>query len=223
MAVDVQQDRMIYAIRAFSDKPQEESMLIDCGTLYSWDDVFNKRDEYGILGSCMGIDSGYRSQEVYALTVENRCLALKGHDQRIFKRSCGRVVGKKIFESHAVAAPQTIQIQTQEKLASGAYKTRIKKALLLSFSANAAKDWIFYNRQRTQRGQANYNVPNGTPIEYHEQMNAEKRIKEGRYWVWRPRRQKIDNHFLDCEAMIYAMLLNNLLTLENNELLEHLN
>jgi hypothetical protein len=62
MAVDVQKDHFYYTIRAFSDNPQDESMLIDCGMLYSWDDIFAKKTEYMIPNSNMGIDSGYRTQ-----------------------------------------------------------------------------------------------------------------------------------------------------------------
>lgn len=80
MSVDVQKDCFYYAIRAFSDKPQEESMLIECGVLFSWDDIFAKRAEFLIPNSNMGIDSGYRTSEVYALSVENRCYSMKGHE-----------------------------------------------------------------------------------------------------------------------------------------------
>lgn len=222
MSVDVQKDSFYYAIRAFSTNPQDESMLIECGQLYSWDDIFSKKAEFLIPNSNMGIDSGYRTQEVYAVSVENRCYAMKGHEQRTFKREAGKAIGRKIYESHSAAQPQIIQIQTQEKLSNGSIKTRVKKAVLLSFSSNGAKDWIFYNRQRTQRGKAHYNSPEGTPPEYEQHMNAEKRIKDGRFYTWRPRKQKIDNHFLDCETMIYALLLNLLLTNGNNQLLEYL-
>lgn len=222
MSVDVQKDCFYYAIRAFSDKPQEESMLIECGVLFSWDDIFAKRAEFLIPNSNMGIDSGYRTSEVYALSVENRCYSMKGHEQRTFKREAGRAVGKKLFESHSVSSPQIIQIQTQEKLGVGQWKTRIRKALLLSFSSNGAKDWVFFNRQRTQRGKAHYDSSSGIPEDYEKHLNAEKRVKEGRYHVWRPRRHRIDNHYLDCETMIYALCLNLLLTNGNNELLEYL-
>ena len=217
MAVDVQSDCFYYSIRAFSNNPQDESMLIECGRLYTWADIFSKRAEFKIPNSNLGIDSGYRTKEVYAQVVENRCFAMKGHAQRSFKRDLPNVMGRKIYESHAVAAPQPIQVQM-----SDGQKTRIRKAFLLSFSANAAKDWVFFNRQRTQRGKANYNVPENTPIEYHEQMNAEKRVLEGRYYVWRPRRQKIDNHYLDTETMIYSLLLNLLLTNGAPPIDEHL-
>ena len=222
MSVDVQKDSFYYAIRAFSENPQDESMLIECGRLYTWDDVFSKKAEFLIPNSNMGIDSGYRTQEVYAVTVDNRCYSMKGHEQRTFKREAGKAIGKKLYESHTVAAPQIIQIQTQEKLNNGGIKTRVRKALLLSFSANAAKDWVFFNRQRTQRNKAHFDKPEGTPQEYEEHLNAEKRIREGRYYVWRPRKQKIDNHFLDNETMIYALLLNLLLTNGNNQLLEYM-
>lgn len=222
MSVDVQMDKFYYCIRAFSDNPQEQSMLIECGFLFSWEDIFSKRTEYMIPGSNMGIDSGYRSQQVYAITVQNRCYAMKGHEQRTFKRQAGKVIGRKIYQSHAVAQPQTIQVQTNELLSNGQRKTRIKKALLLSFSANAGKDWVHFSRQRTQRGKSHYDIPEGTPIEYNEQLNAEKRIREGRYFVWRPRKQKIDNHYLDCESMIYALCLNLLLSNQNNNLIEYL-
>ena len=222
MAVDVQKDHFYYSIRAFGQNPQEESMLIECGMLYSWDDIFSKKAEFLIPNSNMGLDSGYRTQEVYAVSVENRCFSMKGHEQRTFKREAGKAIGRKIYESHAVASPQIIQIQTQEKLSNGGIKTRVKKAVLLSFSANAAKDWVFFNRQRTQRGKSHFDIPEGTPEEYNEQMNSEKRVKEGRYFVWRPRKQKIDNHFLDTETMIYSLCLNLLLTNGNNDLMEYL-
>ena len=222
MAVDVQKDCFYYAIRSYGENPQDDSMLIECGTLYTWDDIFAKKAEYMIPNSNMGVDSGYRTQEVYAVSVENRCYAMKGHEQRTFKREAGKAIGRKLYESHAVAQPQIIQIQTQEKLSNGGIKTRVKKALLLSFSANAAKDWVFFNRQRTQRGKAHFDKPEGTPTEYEEMLNAEKRVREGRYYVWRTRKQKIDNHYLDCETMMYALLLNLLLTNGNNQVIEYI-
>lgn len=222
MAVDVQQDSFYYAIRAFSDDPQNESMLIDCGRVWTWEDVLEKKTEFMIPNSNMGIDSGYRAKEVYAISVDYRCYSMKGHQQRSFKREIAKVSGRKLYESHAVASPQSVQVQSTETLSNGAKKTRIRKALLLSFSSNAAKDWIHFNRKRTQRGRAQYNIPEGTPMEYHEQMNSEKRIQEGRYHVWRQRRAKLDNHYLDCESMIYALALNLLITLGNGSLDEHL-
>lgn len=222
MSVDVQKDSFYYAIRAFSDNPQDESMLIECGQLFTWQDIFAKKLEYMIPNSNMGIDSGYRTHEIYSITIENRCYAMKGHEQRTFKREAGKAVGTKIYESHAVATPQFIQVQTNEKLPNGTTKSRIKKALLLSFSSNSAKDWIFFNRQRTQRGKAHYDTPSGISTDYEQQMNSEKRVKEGRYYAWRPRKTKIDNHYLDCEAMIYSLLLNLLLTNNNNSLIEYL-
>ena len=182
----------------------------------------SKRTEFMIPNSNMGIDSGYRAKEVYAISVDYRCYSMKGHQQRSFKREAARVIGRKLYESHAVSAPQSVQVQTIETLSNGAKKTRIRKALLLSFAANAAKDWIHFNRKRTQRGKANFNVPEGTPMDYHEQMNSEKRVQEGRFYVWRPRKSKVDNHFLDCESMIYALALNLFLTLGNGSLDEHL-
>jgi hypothetical protein len=103
MSVDVQKDHFYYAIRAFSENPQDESMLIECGTLYSWADVFAKKAEFMIPNSNMGLDSGFRTQEVYAVSVENRCYAMKGHEQRTFKREAGKAVGRKLYESHSVA------------------------------------------------------------------------------------------------------------------------
>lgn len=223
MAVDVQQDHFYYSIRAFSSDPQNKSMLLECGRLYTWQDVFAKRAEYKIPNSNVGIDSGYRTKEVYSITVENRCFAMKGHTQRSFKREVPNVLGRKIYESHAVAEPQTIQIQTVETNLNGKRTPKMRKALLLSFSANAAKDWIHYNRQKTQKGRANYDIPQNTPSEYNEHMNAEKRVAEGRHYVWRPRKSKIPNHFLDTETMIYALLLNLLLTRGNNTIEEYLN
>lgn len=222
MAVDVQKDHFYYVIRAFGENPQDESMLIECGILYSWDDIFSKKAEFMIPNSNMGIDSGFRTQEVYAVTVENPCYAMKGHEQRTFKREAGKAIGRKIYESHTVATPQTIQIQTQEKLSNGGIKTRVRKAVLLSFSANAAKDWVFFNRQRTQRGKAHYDTPQGTPEQYEQHMNSEKRVKEGRFYTWRVRKNKIANHYLDCETMIYSLCLNLLLTNGNHELIEYL-
>lgn len=222
MSVDVQQDSFYYVIRAFAKDAQNDSMLIDCGRLWTFEDVMAKRQEYQIPNSNMGLDSGYRTQEIYALSVENRFFALKGQQQRSFKRECTKILGKKLYENHAVAAPQSVQVQFNEELSNGQRKTRIRKALLLSFSSNAAKDWLHFNRQRTQRKKSNFNVPEGTPLEYHDQMNSEKRCLEGRYYIWRPRKKRIDNHYLDCEAMIYALILNLFLTLQNNELEEYL-
>lgn len=222
MSVDVQLDSFYYAIRAFSSNPTAESMLIECGHVYTWDELLAKRAEYKVPNSNMGIDAGYRTREVYAWSVENSCFAMKGHNQRAFKREAQNVVGRKLYESHAVAAPQFVQVQTSELMSNGLRKTRLKKALLLSFSANAAKDWIFFNRQRTQRNRAQYNIPEGTPIEYNEHMNAEKRVLEGRYYVWRPRKAKPENHYLDCETMIYALCTNLLLTRDNQQMEEYL-
>ena len=217
MAVDVQQDSFYYVIRAFSTDPQQDSMLIECGRLFSWADVFAKRAEYQIPNSNMGIDSGFRSKEIYAVAVENRCFALKGHAQRSFKREVPNTIGRKVYESHAVAAPQAITIQATEH-----GKPKMMRCFLLSFSANAGKDWIFFNRQRTQKGKAHYDTPSNTPPEYEEQMNSEKRVQENRSYVWRKRKSHIDNHFLDCESMIYGLLLNLMLSRGNYELEEHI-
>lgn len=222
MGVDVQQDHFYYTIRAFSSNPQNDSMLIECGQLYTWADIFAKREEFKIPNSNLGIDSGFRTREIYAITTENRCFAMKGHAQRSFKREIPNTIGRKIYESHAVAAPQPIQVATNEITLSGKSKPSVRKAFLLSFSANAAKDWLFFNRQRTQKGRASFNIPCNTPTEYNEQMNSEKRVLEGRHYVWRLRKSHHDNHYLDTETMIYALALNLLLSRGNNELEEYI-
>ena len=222
MAVDVQLDHFYYSIRAFSADPQNDSMLIECGQLYTWADIFAKREEFKIPNSNLGIDSGFRTREIYAITTENRCFAMKGHAQRSFKREVPNTIGRKVYESHAVAAPQQIQVTTNEMTLSGKTKPGVRKAFLLSFSANAAKDWLFFNRQRTQKGRANFNIPSNTPPEYNEQMNAEKRMLEGRYYVWRPRKGNHGNHYLDTETMIYSLCLNLLLSRGNNDLEEYI-
>lgn len=222
MSVDVQQDSFYYVIRAFAKDANNESMLIDCGRLWTFEDVISKRSEYQIPNSNVGFDSGYRTQEIYALSVEHRFFSMKGQAQRSFKRECTRVLGKKLYENHAVSAPQQVQVQFNEILANGNRKSRICKALLISFASNAAKDWVHFNRQRTQRGKANYDVPEGIPDDYHEQLNSEKRNLEGRYYVWRPRKKQCQNHYLDCECMVYALLLNQFLTCQNNSIEEYL-
>lgn len=195
--VDVQKDRLIYAVRGWGYR--SESWLIEAGEL--WGET--ERDEvWGDLAQLlerkfgnkpikrMGIDSGYRpgdkwkrpDNQVYAFCRQHagHAIATKGHDS----------LSKPL-------SPALIDVTFRGKL--------IKQGLQLwHIDSDYFKSWVHSRLQWPADQPGAWHLPHDVTDDYCQQVTAEARtLKPSGRAVWI--RVRKDNHFLDCEAINVAV------------------
>lgn len=205
MAVDVQRGSFWYAVRAFSING--DSMLMECGELNSWEEIPAKATEWGVPSPHVGIDSGDQTQTVYAFCIENNFLALKGLRQKKF-RVTEKKGGKSVYYERTYNNGIFVPVQVPVRLANGKNVIRMKNAKLISFSANAMKDGIYFARRRTARGKSPLmEHPSETPEFYELHLaKSERRVLKNGEWVWEQVGDR-PNHLLDCETMLRTLAL----------------
>lgn len=186
--VDVQKDRLPYVVRGFGK--DLESWAIDVGELWgdtSRDEVWEDLEsvlfaEYGGLSiRRMAIDSGYRSDQVYAFCRKwkSRCIPTKGHDQ----------LDKPYYASK-------VDVDRKGKVK----KTSIQ---LWHFDTDRMKSWV-HSRVEAEDGKPGaWHLPGDIPDDYCRQIVGEQRIvKPSGRVTWK----KVGrNDFLDCEAGCYLV------------------
>jgi phage terminase large subunit GpA-like protein len=145
------------------------------------------------------IDTGYRTQEVYALCrrVGPRVLAVKGSAQLAAPHKLGR--------THDLTTAGL----------TGWEAERVRKQLgpsdldLLLFSADHWKDHVLSRLLRRPPMHGAWRYPVDLTAEWPRQVTAEQRTvqnsRRGARYVWKLRPGRSDNHLLDCVVMNCAM------------------
>lgn len=195
--VDVQKDRLIYAVRGWGVR--SESWLIEHGEAYGetdrdevWDDLGNLlAKKYGtFLIRRMGVDSGYRPGDkwkrptnlVYAFVRKNqtRVIATKGHD----------TLDKPL-------SPSMIDVTVRGQT--------FKKGLQLwHLDTDYFKSWVHQRLAWPADKPGAWHLPQDISDDYCQQVTAEARVVKASgkaAWV----RVRKDNHLLDCEAINVAV------------------
>ena len=182
--VDVQKNRLYYTVRGWMRGMS--SRLIEFGELWGdtdklevWEqlDEIMDREWAGQTISLMGVDCGYRTDEVYAWVRKHksRARALMG-----WKRL------SKPFSMSRVEVSRT-------------GKVRKRGDRRWDFDASLAKAWV-HNRIRWKKGQAgDWLLPSDVTEDYCKQIVAEEFDQETGTWNQTAK----DNHYLDCEGMQY--------------------
>lgn len=192
VGVDVQKNMLVYVVRGWA--PMFTSWLVAAGEI--WGDtkdeltwlkldrlVTQDLPEAGIEVSRVGVDSGYRTDEVYAFCrTRPWALPTKGHDQ----------LDKPYYAS-----------KVDVNVAGRAVKVSLQ---LWHFDGDVAKSFV-HNRVRWPADQPSggWFLHSETSEDYCKQIVAEQRVVKpsGKVtWVVASRR----NHYLDAEAICYVMV-----------------
>lgn len=186
--VDVQENSLYYAIRAFGDFTTSQN--IAHGQVLSFSDIekimnseFEAEDGRKPIVCLALIDSGYQPDETYDFCLDNSdwALPVKGASNAMRDR---------------------YKISKVDKVGSKAYGMQ-----LVLVDGNQYKDSIAA-RMRKENGTGSWMVYRGCDEEYAKQVTSEHKVtvraKNGSSKAaWVPKHSHADNHYLDCE--VYAM------------------
>jgi phage terminase large subunit GpA-like protein len=182
--VDVQKDRVVYAIRAWGSRAT--SWLLRHGEVWGetdqpavWDDLANLMEQtWGQLRiRLMLVDSGYRPDPVhrFAARFPGRVIASKGHDTQ----------AKPVYVSK-------LQVNTAGKTRKGASLAHVDAGYFKGF-VHGRIVWPL-----DQPGA--WHLPKDATDDYCTQLLAESRVvKQNGSVLWV--RSARANHYLDCEAL----------------------
>ncbi|WP_222937546.1 terminase gpA endonuclease subunit [Spartinivicinus ruber] len=188
--VDVQKRRLVYVVRAWW--PGMGSQLVEHGELFGetdhpevWEALSLLLEQewsgYGIKQ--MGIDSGYRPDDVYAFARKHRgrCRVLRGDKMN------------RLFRMIRVGVTQQGRISRERT------ETR------WDFDSSRAKAWVHSRIGRPYNKPAWWVLSSATTDDYCKEIVGEEYDELNDEW-----KQVGENHYLDCEAMqfILANILN---------------
>lgn len=190
--VDVQKDRLVYAVRGWGYN--YESWLVEHGEIWGetgFDPVWGElekvldKDYQGYVVLRMLVDSGYKPGEserddhrvyLFARKHRGRVFATKGHDklERPFRMT-------------------KIDVSFRGKI--------VKNGLeLWHFDSDFMKTWVHARLGWPEDQAGGYHLHRGTTDDYCRQLVAEQRVvKPSGLATWL--RTHKDNHYLDCEAL----------------------
>jgi len=188
--VDVQKNRLEYVVRGFGEGLT--SWLIEEGELYGdtdqpevWiqlDKLLSKEFD-GLPISKMGIDSGYRADEVYAFCRSHKGLAVptKGHDY---------------LEKPYKASLVDVNVRG---------KTIKNGVQLWHFNTDIFKSWVHSRVEWPDDQPGAWFLPSDVSEDYCKQIIAEQRVQKPSgavIWI----QVSKDNHKLDAEAIAYLAI-----------------
>lgn len=192
--IDVQATSFYYTIRAWG--PFMTSWNITHGHADSWSEVesimnrpFTKENGEVVQVNLAAIDSGdgNKTDDIYDLCVMNQdwLIPIKGSSRAMISR---------------------YKVSLIDRISSKAHGLR-----LYIVDGGQYKDMIAARLNRPN-GKGSFMVFKGCDVEYAEQLCSEEKVpvqgKEG-VFVWKPKTDHIDNHYLDCE--VYAALAADIL------------
>jgi phage terminase large subunit GpA-like protein len=190
-AVDVSDDSVQWSVYGFvpDSDPEHECYLIHRGVYYGdtdQDDVWFLVENRllnikfgGLPITAMAIDSGHRSERVYAFVRKHkdRCFATKGEDR---------------MDAYWKASkPET----------NKRGKTKRLGIMLWRINTDITKSWVYARIKHSLEKRVVFHLPEDIDDDYCKQLTAESRMIDQRavpYWV-----KHRANHFLDCAAMCY--------------------
>lgn len=194
-AIDVQQDCLWYAFRAFG--PYQESWLIEYGSIevhaQQYQQAFETLRERAMLRGwpvaghdqlhvrcyAMAVDSGYRADEVYEFSRQQGIIAVKGHDEAVYRVRSSQVEGKQN------AAPVDLF-----HLNNKAFMERLQRMI------------------HTPEGESGrWNLHRETEEEYISMLASEHLVKKkgSAKRTWQPKTEGRANHLLDVERYILGL------------------
>jgi phage terminase large subunit GpA-like protein len=182
--VDVQKNRLVYVVRGWL--AGFSSRLVECGELWGdtdkpavWAELTEllARDFSGLRIRLMGVDCGYRTDEVHNWVRQHRntARALMGFErlQKPFRMT-------------------RIEVGARGKLRKRGDKR-------WDFDASLAKAWVHGRITWKRDTPGDWLLPSDITEDYCRQIVAEEFNPETGKW----RRLSRDNHYLDCEGMQY--------------------
>ena len=195
--IDTQKDDFRYVVRAFGYGPDEESWLIECGALKSFEEIEGKlltrvfQDANGVpyhVQAVMMDAMGSRTAEVYRFAHEHRGMVYPWQG----RRSMSTPWAPTNLEFYPGLKGQQVRISGGLIL----YRcdtTFFKSALAHKLELTTVDPGAFHLHENT----------NNILKQYAEEMSAEEWDYEKNAWVTVS--DHADNHFWDCETMIQAL------------------
>lgn len=194
--VDVQKDRLVYAIRAWG--PRATSWLIGRGELWGetheeevWGDLADLIDTpiHGMMIKRCLVDSGFRPGKPFQVPV-NRVYEFCRNHARVCSPTKGR-------------ATQTTPIRKSKIEVTPKGQARKYSLELLLIDSDWAKSSVHERIRYPESALGAWLLPEDIDDAYCAQIVSEARVKKPSGKVqWVPRSR--DNHFLDCEALNWA-------------------
>ena len=195
-AVDVQHDCLWFVFRGFG--VDQESWLIDYGTVEvndqnfaaALDTVYRRAiyDGWALAGDpemrmrayAMAVDSGFRTDEVYAFSRRGAVIAVKGEDIPAYRVRVSQIEGRD--------RPDPVNLY---RLNVKAFKDRLQR--MIHIPTGDPGCWHLHR---------------DTTDEYVMQLTAEHlvaRSRTNKNRIWRPKSEGRPNHLLDCEGYILGL------------------
>ncbi len=194
---DVQRDQLYYVVRAWG--ALGESWLIEAGTVSSmegfyrrtFDEGYQVADSTARMAAYAGaIDSGYRTDEVYAFVRAHRgIVAVKGYDSR------QRPVERSVVTTRDATTPLAIWL-----INTSLFKEKL--ARLMKSDADKPGAW------RLNADASEAYLSHLTSEHFVEEFDTHGRKR----WSWKPKQVGRPNHWLDAE--VYQLALVELLEQE---------
>lgn len=185
----------------------QDSRLVDFGPLDNWQEIREKQLEHSVADNHVGIDSGYRAEEVYEHCLAFGKLMRAGHGIPIW---VGWTPMKGLDRRSQWNDPKT-KVPRPFNLGSAALPHRKFRLPLLEFSGNHLKDILA--RLRAQKTRQRWELVERADDEYFRHLDAEHKkpiyhTRSNRVsYEWVKRSRTWPNHLLDCEVEQIAMAL----------------
>lgn len=183
LTVDVQQDHFYWVIRLWGNDGR--SRLYDCGIAQTFDEISQIMNANAILPRLVGIDCGFRTDEVFEFCAKTGATALRGDKKNgwDFKTQSGRV-------EKAYSPKEIIQVAPRSYCGRHFFSDLRCKDILANLRSRDGDRWTY---------------PDNAPKNYEKMLYSEKKNEKG---VWEQIGRR-PNHFLDCEAMqiCFALML----------------
>jgi phage terminase large subunit GpA-like protein len=211
LCVDVQSDHMWITVSSWATNGQ--SRLLWFEKSITWEDIEAVQERFSVHPPLVFCDSGYNAYVVYEQCGKRGWTALKG-DQResfIFRK---KLKDGRYEKTYRYYAPKKI-------VSAGAHK-----CAMYHYAANSVRDVLQRLRTLKNGDEQMWQLPEGlTETEdgkgYLRQLDSERRMKEGKKWVWK-RIGKRHNHYFDCAVMsVVAALMLKVIGEESVDISAH--
>ena len=198
LTADRQPDCFYFVCRAWS--ATGESRLIDCGQLWTEEDLHEKEIELKVAAGDVGIDSGFNAAEIYRACARYGWKAFKGTPVPHFTATLASGQHVKRIYAKAKADPMIGQAGSMKRIRLFLFSDPALMDMLDLFTSGKAVRW---------------EIPRDVSDQYLHQMKSKVRGEktDGRGQVTHPwRNLHGDDHLLDCEKMnLLAAVIKGLL------------
>ena len=183
------------------------SVGIEAGSLFQFEELRAVQERLGIADIDVFVDSGYNPSQVYAECLIYGQQVTDGRQDKLplhFGWTPTRGVdGEKDFYDRAEKTRRKWMLEERDPHAgkSGSGQVVIERLL---FASDFYKDVLASLRKG--KGEYTWSVPESMATQvYWKHLDGERKVQQGRRWIWQPRHRYWPNHLLDCEVQQVAV------------------